>query len=135
MDMNPAEFLRTIYLGDRACTGIVVASWQDEVKVRVDLISRVRGPTWNYYNDENLEGGAIVFEKVTKLVWDASGRLPNDEIRDIRAVVCDAGESRDKFEIEVGGGGYGIHEITGMVIAIYADGVCLEDASGQRFRA
>ncbi len=52
--MNIPDFLKTIYLGDRACKSILLDGYENEVKIQIDCISRVRGETWDYYNEENL---------------------------------------------------------------------------------
>lgn len=80
--MNPIQFVRSVYLGDRACKSIVIDSWAAEVKVQIDCISRVRGETWDFYNAEDLDDGFIVFEGVRKVEWDPNGLIPNDLIDD-----------------------------------------------------
>jgi hypothetical protein len=60
--MKPDEFFRTIYLGDRGCKAIVLDGWRDEVKIQIDLISRRRSKTWDFYSAEDVEDGFLVFE-------------------------------------------------------------------------
>jgi hypothetical protein len=43
--MNPAEFLVTIYLGDRGCKGISIDGWNRQVSIQIDEISRIRSKT------------------------------------------------------------------------------------------
>jgi hypothetical protein len=54
--MKPEEFVKTIYLGDRACKKIVIDGWDELLKIQVNEISRIRDVSgqWNYYNDENM---------------------------------------------------------------------------------
>ncbi|ACP25665.1 hypothetical protein NGR_c19010 [Sinorhizobium fredii NGR234] len=79
--MNPDEFLRSIYLGDRACKVIVLDGWKKEVKIQIDSISRLRSGTWNY--DENIHDGFLVFEGVDHISFDPPGIIPNDDFGDI----------------------------------------------------
>lgn len=60
--MTPDEFLRTIYLGDRACKSLVLDGWKNEVKIQIDSISRVRGEAWDFYTEEDVDDGFLVFE-------------------------------------------------------------------------
>ncbi|MBE6369629.1 MAG: hypothetical protein E7056_05655 [Lentisphaerae bacterium] len=77
---DPLKFLKTIYLGDRGVTGISMDSVRKTVKIHIDCISRVRGENWNYYTDEDLENGAIVFIGCKKFFFDTNGILPSDFI-------------------------------------------------------
>ena len=77
---KPLRFLKTIYLGDRGVTGISMDSVRKTVKIHIDCISRVRGENWNYYTDEDLENGAIVFTGCKKFFFDTNGILPSDFI-------------------------------------------------------
>jgi hypothetical protein len=130
--MKPSDFLNTIYLGDRACKGIVIDSRKKEVKILVDCISRVRGPTWNYYVAEDLEGRSIVLLGVNKISWPPTDGLPNDEIRHCQVKDDSSSLGSYIFEFEIGAvrddGQY-----SWMTITIEAEGVCLEDSLGKRY--
>lgn len=80
--MKIKEFINTIYLGDRWLKSIIVDSVNSKVKLQVNLISRIRSEDgfWNYYNDENIEDGFIVFTDVENLEMSPQGVIPNDEI-------------------------------------------------------
>ena len=82
---DPLKFLKTIYLGDRGITGISMDTDNGIIKIHIDCISRIRGKHWDYYTDEDLENGAIVFSGCKKFFFDTNGMLPSDFI-DIESV-------------------------------------------------
>ncbi len=133
--MDPREFVKTIYLGDRGCTGIFIDCERGRVALQIDLISRIRSPSgnWEFYRDENIERGCIVFTGVQSLRL-TPGPLPNDYILDFTVERVAMGEkSADEapqyaFRMETGSvdnkGNY--HSVT---IEVVAEGVHLEDPS------
>ena len=97
--MLAAEFLRTIYLGDRACKSITIDGWKHRVVIRVDEISRVRSETgnWEFYNDENIVDGLLVFSDVRSVLFDPAGPIPNDYISGLTAEPLPDGRFRFLF--------------------------------------
>lgn len=95
--MKPKEFLESIYLGDRACKGILIDSWRKEVKIHIDSISRVRGEIWDFYTAEDVDDGFLVFEGVDQFSFDPPGRFPDDEMGDIEFV----GYESDRFTVNI----------------------------------
>ena len=85
--MTPSQFLQTLYLGDRACMGLVIDCWNARVEMVVDRISRIRSVSegWNFDETGDIEKGRLVFEKVTSLSFSPAGPLPNDVILEIHA--------------------------------------------------
>ena len=85
--MDVSAFLKTIYLGDRACKAITLDGWNRSIKLEIDCISRIRSPSgnWDYYTDEDIRNGSLVFRGVRNVLLDNAGFLPNDEI-DIEVV-------------------------------------------------
>lgn len=86
--MNPTELLKTIYLGDRACKAIEIDGWNAQVSVHVDVISRIRSTSgiWDYFTDEDIVDGRLVFTGVKSLRMEPSGPLPNDLINELSVV-------------------------------------------------
>lgn len=84
--MNVIEFVQSIYLGDRACQKLIFDGVNRTVSIQVDVISRIRSPDgqWNFYSDEDLKGGSIVFSDVSSINWSNSDKIPNDYIGHLR---------------------------------------------------
>jgi hypothetical protein len=78
--MNPQPFLNTIYLGDRACKAIYIDAWNKVAKIQIDSISRVRGETWDYYTNEDIVDGWLVFLGVESFTMSPPGKIPNDYV-------------------------------------------------------
>lgn len=105
--VNPAELLKTIYLGDRSCKGIYIESSKGRVVIHVDLISRIRSAagTWDYYSDEDLADGRLVFTEVRSISFEPSGPLPNadiDIINVVETIDSSSGQAEYLFVISVG---------------------------------
>jgi hypothetical protein len=130
--MDPEAFLKSIYLGDRACKAVIIDCWANEMKVQIDCISRIRSETWNYYNDENLDDGFIVFEGVQRLVWDPGGKLPSDTIIDFRVKPSGIPECKYLFELTVASGG--ADGLTPVTLGVFCDALALESHSGSEGR-
>jgi len=124
--MEPHEFVRSIYLGDRACKSLYVDCWASEVKIQVDCISRVRGEIWNYYRKENLEDGFIVFEGVKRIDWDPNGKLPNDVFQSLTVESCEGREGKYVFSLEISSWDHEAQTFSPVHLKIYADAIALE---------
>jgi hypothetical protein len=86
--MTPRRMLQSVYLGDRACKGIEVDTWNAKVRFQFDCISRIRSASghWDYYTAEDITDGFLVFGEVTELHWANAGRLPNDLVNGVQVV-------------------------------------------------
>jgi len=84
--MNPEKLLSTIYLGDRACKKILIDGWNNRFCIQVSVISRIKENTdsWNYYSDEDIENGWIIFTNVSYLKIIPEGLIPNDLINYVK---------------------------------------------------
>lgn len=126
MSVNDAlQFFRSIYLGDRACAGLRIDSTRDEVRVVIDEISRVRSADgrWNYYNDENIINGCIVFGNVQSVSFNMTGLLPNDYVELLGVREASGGL---QFQLELGC--VGADALTrSFVLEVTASDVYLED--------
>ncbi|HFK4580860.1 TPA: DUF6258 family protein [Citrobacter sedlakii] len=71
-----------IYLGDRAIKKIEFDLWEKEIRIQVNLISRLAYDTteWNFYNNEDLEDGYFVFSDVDFFNITPEGSIPDDYI-------------------------------------------------------
>jgi hypothetical protein len=103
--LTPAEFLRTVYVGDRACKAIRIESWRGEVVLEVNRLSRIRSPSgkWEFYSAEDIPNGRIVLTGVEAIHFEPPGPLPNDLINKIsaRLAVDDPEKKRWEFEASI----------------------------------
>ena len=132
--MNPIEFVDTIYLGDRACKGILVDAWNRTIAIRVDDISRSRegkNNEWGFTSEEDIENGLIVFTEVESIQFDPSGPIPNDFINSfsVTGPITDGARPEVQlFQFELGITSCSRSGVTGEVIlTMVAAGVHLED--------
>lgn len=104
--MNPEQFLQTIYLGDRGCKAVMIDSYNQRVAIQVDVISRLRpgAKTWDFYSDEDIKDGWLVFTDVRSVRFEPSGPLPNDLINDVSVKAFDSSGSQPGyfFELSIG---------------------------------
>lgn len=92
MPMNPV--LKSVYLGDRACKAVLIDSWRKRVAIQVDVISRLQpgAKTWDFYTDEDIKDGWLVFTGIRSVRLEPAGPLPNDLINQV-SVRPTAGDS------------------------------------------
>ena len=126
---DPLKFLKTIYLGDRGVTGISMDSVRKTVKIHIDCISRVRGKNWNYYTDEDLENGAIVFTGCKKFFFDTNGVLPGDFI-EIESVEQTA-DNEYSIVFDVSSYSFDEKRLVPAKLKIVFQNVCLESQDGR----
>jgi hypothetical protein len=124
--MSPSEFLKTIYLGDRGLKSITLDGATNRVIAQVDEISRIRSESglWEYYNDENIVDGQIVFSDVKSIQFSPSGPMPNDYINGLTAEPQPEGYWRFVMSVSAGTDGPKSMEV---LITIEAKGLYLEN--------
>ncbi|SEL37745.1 hypothetical protein SAMN05444354_105367 [Stigmatella aurantiaca] len=83
--MEPKQFLDSIYLGDRGCKCVLIEGYIERLIMVVDLISRILSESgeWDFYQDENIADGRIVFSRVKSVEFSPPGFIPNGFIDDI----------------------------------------------------
>ena len=76
------DLAKTLYLGDRACKRIIIDGWRKVLAIEVDKISRIRSPSgqWDFYSDEDIIDGTIVFAEVSSFEFVPPGFVPSDWI-------------------------------------------------------
>jgi hypothetical protein len=124
--MLPTEFFKTIYLGDRACKSITIDGSENRVVIQVDEISRVRSASgqWEYYNDENIVDGLLVFADARSIQFDPAGPIPNDCIEFLE--VEHMSDDYYRFKLSVGSVDSSAKS-TEILLSIEAKRVHLED--------
>lgn len=85
------DFLNSIYLGDRYCENVIITD--QRMLFQINCISRLEKGTkeWNYYSDEDIEHGYLVFDEVIDYCFSADLEI-NDEIYEIKVI-----EEKDKI--------------------------------------
>jgi hypothetical protein len=129
--MTPEEFLRTVYLGDRGCKSILIDGWNSRLVLEVTTISRIRSASgnWEYYADEDIPDGRIVFTGLKSIRWTPQGPVPNDFINYIRAAAVDghpASPPSYRFTLSISAG-TGSGTSAEVIIEIDAEAVHIED--------
>lgn len=127
--MRVDQFLATVYLGDRACKSVTVDGWRERVTLVIDEISRVRSESgnWEFYNDENIKDGLLVFSGVESFSLTPPGPLPSSYV-DIESIEL-IDDGRGLFRVKFAVGGY--QPLSGAIqmqlIEVAAKRVHLED--------
>lgn len=99
--MNIEQFMKTVYLGDRYIKEIIIDAEKSELKIKANMISRIRSEdgNWNYYNEENIEDGYLVFSGLKTFSFEPQGIIPNDEICDYEINVDQKGFFNVRFDL------------------------------------
>jgi hypothetical protein len=128
--MNADRFLKSIYLGDRACKALLIDSWKMRVAIQVDVISRLKPgtKTWDFYNEADIKDGWLVFTDVQSLRFEPAGPLPNDLINNVSVKSIDSTAVRPGFHFELSIGSVDDKgNSTEVFVRIEASRVHLED--------
>jgi len=131
--MDLVDFLDTIYLGDRMCSAISIDGVSAEIRLHIDVISRGRGAQWDFYSEEDVSKGALVFEGVRNFSL-GSGRclLPNAWIEVVSATRL----NDDLSEVAISLGNVDSNAVsTELVLTLACQAVSIETADGQRIRS
>jgi hypothetical protein len=128
--MRPTDLLKTVYLGDRACQAITLDGVNRRVVVQIDCISRVRSANgaWDYYTDEDIEGGRLVFASVLGLTLAPRGPIPNDYVNDLSVTeeLDASGTTVYRFALSIDSVGYPGDPVE-VIVGILARDFYLED--------
>lgn len=78
--------IERIYLGDRAVKGFEIESQSEVIRIQIDCISRLRIDTdmWDFYDEEDIENGYMVFYKAYYFEVVPSSIIPGDYIIDYK---------------------------------------------------
>lgn len=136
--MHPELFLKTIYLGDRSCKNLLIDGWNRRVVLQVDLISRIRSDNgnWEFYSDEDIPDGFIVFTGADFIDFNPAGFIPNDLINSIaldNSMKVETIKEKFLFRLSIGSVNQK-GESQEVIIRILADGIHLENPAQQGSR-
>lgn len=89
--MDVRKLIKTIYLGDRYCKEINFNGHEKKITLKINSISRIRDASgeWNFYTDEDINDGLIVFSDVVDVEFNIAGPIPNDTIDYLEVVKSD----------------------------------------------
>jgi hypothetical protein len=131
--MDPKNFLRTIYLGDRALKTLLIDGWNSRVVFQVDQISRIRSASgnWEFYAAEDIRDGLIVLTGAESIRLDPPGFIPNDLINSfsVRPLLeKDQAPEQQRFLFEFSiASSYQENKYIEVLIQVIAQGIHLED--------
>ena len=76
------DLIDTIYTHDRHCKSVTFNGLTNEIEITVDCISRIRDPSgeWNFYTQEDIDDGILVFSGIQSFSMIPQGVMPNDFI-------------------------------------------------------
>lgn len=131
--MKLEKFMRSVYLGDRACKSIVMDGRNRELKIQIDCISRVRSEKWENYTAEDFVDGFLVFEDVESVTFTPPGCIPNDWIEWASIYEDFMQSGMNKFVINAGSVDKQGDEKE-IQLCILARTAALEDSKGSRIR-
>lgn len=79
---DPEVFLKTIYLGDGGCKGLLLYSGDRRLRILIDCISRVRDPSglWNYYSDNEGTSTPVTIRAIAQSCYLEDPRRPGERI-------------------------------------------------------
>jgi hypothetical protein len=132
-EMNPLVFCQTIYLGDRWCKQLIIDGVAREIRLQIDLISRVRGTQWDFYAAEDIPDGFLVLEEVARFELFPQGPLPNDWI-ELVSVSETAEDGSYRFEFSLGSSSAETAQVVEVILIVIAKQLCLADAKGNKIR-
>lgn len=133
---DPAALLKSIYLGDRFCQGLVIDSNRSQVGIQINVISKLRPgtTTWDYYTDEDVVDGWLVFIGVAEISFDPPGHMPNDLVDEISVRTLDTtGLKKFEFALSIGSVD-STGTSTDVRIKIVADNVMLLSSSDSGYQ-
>jgi len=124
--MDAEKFIKTLYLGDRTCKRILIDSWNERCGIQINRISRLKDKTstWDFYTDDDLDDGWIVFDGVTSFAATPPGPIPNESIEIVEVTVL-GGDGVMRFKISVGSVNQS-GKISAVMIEIVASQISVE---------
>lgn len=126
--MNPQEFAKTIYLGDRYCRAVLIDRAKRRVSIHVDVLSRIRDQSgqWNYDTSEDIKDGVVVLDGMESCLLEPPDAIPNDWVEIVSVTSIQEESGKYQFCISLG-----CVDAKGnareAVLSVSATGIHLED--------
>jgi hypothetical protein len=108
---------------------VLIDGWNERVSIVVDEISRVRSESgrWDFYNDENVIDGVLVFGGVKFCSLTPAGPLPADQIDIVSVERLEGPPGQCRVVFHIMGITPETKQMCGMQLEIIAESVHIED--------
>ena len=123
--MDAEKYLSEFYWHDRACKAIIIDCWKFKIKIQSTMISRHLSPTSQYVCLENIKDGWLVFDDVQWFIIENEGRMPGDEINEVKVINIQDGII--SLEVYISASSQILGKYPEVILRIKCKGMHLED--------
>lgn len=131
--IDAQELIGSVYLGDRACTGISIDSWESKIHIRTDsVLIKKKYEELKEIPELDVPNGQLVLENVTYFSMEPKGFIPNDYINELN-VTYESLSDLLIFNLSISS----VNEkglSTEVILEIHADNISICDQNNQRIK-